>query len=64
MIWYSETGVTPNIIIRFDPGTKKFADWPVPSGGGVIRNMAATPAGDIYIACSGVNKVGVVRVEK
>jgi hypothetical protein len=24
--------------------------------------MAATPQGDIYIACSGVNKVGVVRV--
>jgi hypothetical protein len=23
----------------------------------------ATPQGDLYIACSGVNKVGVVRAE-
>lgn len=28
------------------------------------RHMVATPQGDIYIACSGVGKVGVVRVEK
>jgi virginiamycin B lyase len=61
-VWFSESGVTPNSIARFDPQTKKFTTWPVPSGGGVIRNMAATPQGDIYIACSGVNKVGVVRV--
>ena len=62
VVWFSESGVTPNTIVRFDPRTKKFATWPVHSGGGVIRNMTATPQGDIYIACSGVNKVGVVRV--
>jgi virginiamycin B lyase len=61
-VWYSESGVKPNTVVRFDPQTKKFASWPVPSGGGVIRNMAATPQGDIYIACSGVYKVGIVRV--
>jgi virginiamycin B lyase len=64
MIWYSESGVKPNTIVRFDPQIKKFATWSVPSGGGVIRNMTATSQGDIYIACSGVNKVGVVWVEK
>lgn len=64
MIWYSESGVKPNTIVRFDPQTKKFATWPVPSGGGVIRHMVSTPKGDIYLACSGVNKVGVVKVEK
>ncbi|HTP66735.1 MAG TPA: hypothetical protein VMJ66_15190 [Geobacteraceae bacterium] len=63
-IWYSESGLSPNTIVRFDPRTEKFATWPVPSGGGVIRNMAATPQGEIYIACSGMNKVGVVRVGK
>ena len=63
-VWYSESGAKPNTIVRFDPQTKKFTAWPVPSGGGVIRNMAATSQGDIYIACSGVNKVGVVRVKK
>jgi hypothetical protein len=37
---------------------------PVSSGGGMIRNMVATPQGDISIACSGVYKVGVVRVAR
>jgi hypothetical protein len=29
---------------------------------GVIRNLAATPDGRVYLACSGVNKVGVAAV--
>jgi virginiamycin B lyase len=62
-LWYSESGVEPNTIVRFDPKTRKFASWPIPSGGGVVRHMVATPQGDLYIACSGVNKVGVVRAE-
>lgn len=62
-VWYSESGVQPNTLVRFDPRTKSFALWPVLSGGGVIRHMAATPRGEIYIACSGANKVGIVRIE-
>jgi len=61
-IWYSESGVRPNRIIRFDPKTKTFAAWPIPSGGGVVRHMVATPEGDLYLACSGVDKVAIVRV--
>ena len=61
-VWYSESGVRPNTIVRFDPKTKAFLSWPIPSGGGVVRNMAATPSGDIYIACSGKNKVGIVKI--
>jgi virginiamycin B lyase len=64
MIWYSESGVRPDTIVRFDPKTKTFNTWPIPSGGGVIRHMVATPDGNIYIACSGVNKVGIVRVQR
>jgi virginiamycin B lyase len=55
--------VQPNTIVRFDPQMKKFTTWPVPSGGGMIRNMVATPQGNIFIACSGVSKVGVVKVK-
>ena len=44
--------------------TATFSHWPIPSGGGVVRNMAATPAGDLYLACSGVNMVVVVRIGK
>ena len=58
-VWYSESGVSPNTLIRFDPRTKQFASMPIPSGGGVVRNMVATPAGQLYLACSGVNKVAV-----
>jgi virginiamycin B lyase len=61
MVWYSESGVKPNTIIRFDPKTEQFARATIPSGGGTVRNMAATPDGRLYIACSGVDKVGVVE---
>lgn len=61
MVWYSESGVKPNTIIQFNPKTEKFARAPIPSGGGVVRNMAATADGRVYIACSGMDKVGVVE---
>ena len=64
LIWYSESGVQPNTIVQFDPKTEKFARANIPSGGGVVRNMAATADGRVYIACSGVDKVGVVEVSK
>ena len=62
MIWYSESGITPNTIVRFDPAATTFSSWPIPSGGGVVRNMVAGPDGNLYIACSGVNKVGIVHI--
>ena len=59
-VWYSESGVKPNTIIKFDPATEKFYRAAIPSGGGVVRNMAATSDGRVYIACSGVDKIGIV----
>ncbi len=63
-VWYSESALSPNMVVRFNPKTGKFASWPVPSGGKVIRNMAAAPDGDVYIACSGANKIGIVKAGK
>ncbi len=60
-VWYSESGLKPNTLVRFDPGTQAFAREAIPSGGGVVRNMVATPTGHLYLACSGVNKVAVVE---
>ena len=60
MVWYSESGVHPNTIVQFNPKTQTFAQAKIPSGGGVVRNMAATSDGRVYIACSGVDKVGIV----
>jgi|SoiMethySBSTD1v2_1073268.scaffolds.fasta_scaffold00599_35 virginiamycin B lyase len=63
MIWYSESSVKPNTMVRFDPKTEKFQTWIIPSGGGVVRNMMRTSNGNLVIAESGVNKVAVVEIK-
>ncbi|MGQ0704239.1 MAG: virginiamycin B lyase family protein, partial [Gemmatimonadales bacterium] len=62
VIWYSESGVRPNTLVRFDTQTEGFQTWAIPSGGGVVRNMMATPEGNLVLACSGVNRVALVQV--
>jgi virginiamycin B lyase len=62
MVWYSESGIRPNTLVRFDTETERFQTWAIPSGGGVIRNMMATRDGDLVVACSGVNRVGLVEI--
>ncbi|HWY56318.1 MAG TPA: hypothetical protein VNZ03_17770 [Terriglobales bacterium] len=63
-VWYSESGVKPNTLVRFDPKSESFSARPIPSGGGVVRNMVATPDRQLYLACSGVNKVAVVDLNR
>lgn len=63
VIWYSESGVQPNTIVRFDPATHRFQSWPIPSGGGVVRNVSPTADGNLAIACSGVNRIGLVQIQ-
>jgi virginiamycin B lyase len=64
VIWYSESGVQPNTLIRFDPATSAFQKWDIPSGGGVVRHMVTAPNGDLLLACSGVDKVARVKIKK
>jgi virginiamycin B lyase len=65
MIWYSESNVQPNTIVRFDPKTSQFQTAPIPSGGGVLRHIDVSKDGkDLYIASSGVNKVGIVKINR
>jgi virginiamycin B lyase len=63
-VWYSESGVKPNTLVRFDPKSESFSREEIPSGGGVVRNMVATPDRRLYLACSGVNKVAVVALTR
>jgi virginiamycin B lyase len=64
IVWYSESAVSPNTLVRFDPKTEKFQTWIIPSGGGVVRNMMGTrDASHLVLACSGVNKVALVSVD-
>jgi virginiamycin B lyase len=63
-VWYSESGVAPNTVVVFEVKGGTFERWPIPSGGGVVRNLVATPDGRLYLACSGVNKVAVVDITR
>ena len=63
-IWYSESNTSPNTLVRFDTKTQAFQSWAIPSGGGVVRNMVHTPDGNLWLACSGVNKIAFVAVQK
>ena len=61
-IWYSESATKPNTMVRFDPKTEKFQSWPIPTGGGVVRNVSLTADGNIAIAESAMNMVGLVTI--
>jgi virginiamycin B lyase len=63
-VWYSESGVQPNTIVMFDPASEKFQTWPIPSGGGVVRNVSVTRDSNLALALSGVNKIGLVEIRK
>ena len=62
IVWYSESGVRPNTMVRFDPQTEKFQTFAIPSGGGVLRHFESTAQGNIVTANSGVNKIGLVEI--
>ena len=63
IIWYSESNVKPNTVVRFDPKKERFQTWLIPSGGGVVRNMMSTPQGNLWLACSGFNRIALVEVK-
>ena len=62
-IWYVESAIKPNVLVRFDIKTEKFQSWIIPGGGGVVRNIKATRDGNIVMAESGVNKIALVQVQ-
>jgi len=62
-IWYSESNTEPNTLVRFDIKSQKFQTWPIPSGGGVVRNMMATRDGDLALACSGIDRIALVEIK-
>ncbi|HMQ02466.1 MAG TPA: hypothetical protein PKD26_00935 [Pyrinomonadaceae bacterium] len=64
MIWFSESGVVPNTLVVFDPRSKAFEKWAIPSGGAVVRHIVATPDGRLYLANSAVNKIAIAEVRR
>ena len=64
VVWYDEGNTKPNALVRFDPKSETFQTFPVPSGGGVIRNMMPSKDGKgLVLAESGVNRVGIVTIQ-
>lgn len=62
VIWYNESGMRPDALVRFNPATETFQSWAVPSGVGIIRNTWVTEAGDLLIHQSSSNQVGLVKI--
>ena len=62
VIWYNESGMRPDVLVRFDPKTEKFQSFPIPSGVGIVRNMFVTKEGNLLIHQSSMNSVGLVQL--
>lgn len=63
VIWYNESGMRPDALVRFDPADESFQSWAIPSGVGIIRNTWVTESGDLLIHQSSTNQVGIVRID-
>ncbi len=63
VIWYNESGMRPDALVRFNPRTESFQSWAIPSGVGIVRNMATTQDGDLLIHQSSSNRVGMVKID-
>jgi len=64
VIWYSESEVLPNTVVRFDPKSEKFQTWTIPGGGNIVRNTDVTREGDFVLANSLTNEVTLVRIQQ
>ncbi len=63
-VWYVETGdETKNMLVRFNPETKKFQTWAIPGGGGTVRNMEIDKQGNLWLAESGVGRISRVTIK-
>jgi len=63
-LWYSESAVRPNTLVRFDPKTETFQSWMIPAGGGIVRHMMKSPNGSsLVLAESGINRVALVEID-
>lgn len=64
VIWYSESGASPNTVVRFDPKSAKFQSWAIPGGGDIVRNTSVTRDGNFVLANSLKNSITLVTIKK
>jgi virginiamycin B lyase len=66
-VWYNESGVRPDMLVRFDPATETFQSWPIKSGNiyaGIVRNSRVTPQGTLLLHQTATNRVIEVTPQK
>ena len=66
IVWYNESGMRPDALVRFDPINERFQSWAIPSGevyAGIIRHMRATRDGDLLIHQSSTNRIIRVNID-
>ena len=64
-IWYNESGMRPDALVRFDPATETFQSWAIPSGnvyGGIVRHMRTTRDGNLLIHQASTNRIILVTL--
>jgi virginiamycin B lyase len=57
-VWYEETA--SGMMVHFDPARQRFTTLALASRSAVIRNMDLAPDGRIWMALSGVDRIGVL----
>ena len=62
-IWYNESAMRPDALVRFDPETESFQSWAIPSGVGIIRHVWVTRENKLLIHQSSSNRVGLVTIK-
>src|SRR5215208_3794957 len=59
-VWYNESGVRPDALVRFDIKSETFQSWPIPSGrihAGIWRHGRSTREGNLLIHQSATNRI-------
>lgn len=67
IVWYNESGMRPDVLVRFAPKTETFQSWLIPSGdvyAGIIRHMRPTSDGNLLIHQSSTSKVLRVNIKQ
>jgi virginiamycin B lyase len=66
IVWYNESGMRPDMLVRFDPATETFQSWAIPSGNvyaGIARHIRPTRDGNLLIHQTSTNRIMLVTVK-
>jgi virginiamycin B lyase len=64
-VWFSETGNTPNTLVRFEPATERFQTWNIPSGGGSVETISPSRDGTaLALAERATSTIALVTLRK